>query len=102
PQSVISYRQALHVAYVSDERDNIVSTIVDLARLLVNSAQHLEITDLLVNDALERDSSDREVVSLKERVSNEKIMAASQGITFKPVNGTAQVYASNAYALLDS
>jgi len=38
---------------------------------------------------------------LKERLENEKVMARSQGIEFRPVSGTAPDYASNAYALLE-
>lgn len=101
PLSVIRYRQALHLAYTRNERDNIVSTIVDLCGLLVESPMHLEIAELLITDAIGRDGGDREVVKLKERVNNEKMMAASQGVTFKPVEGSAPDYARNAYALLD-
>jgi tetratricopeptide (TPR) repeat protein len=101
PQAVLRYRQALHLAYERDERDDIVSTIVDLGRLLADSPAHLEIAELLINDALGRDGGDREVIKLKERINNEKMMAAAQEVAFKPVNGSAQDYARNAYRLLD-
>ncbi len=96
------YRQALHLAYQSGDRDNIVSTIVDLARLLMQSPAHLTIVEMLINDALGRDGSDREVLQLKERLGNEKMMAESQGVAFRPVSGTAEDYAANAYAMLES
>lgn len=100
-ESLLYYRQALHLAYTLNERDNIVSTLVDLARLLVESPLHLDIADMLINDALVHDPGDRDVLKLKERISNEKIMAAAQQVEFRPVKGTAQDYAQAAYQLLE-
>jgi tetratricopeptide (TPR) repeat protein len=99
--AVLRYRQALHLAYTNDERENIVSTIVDLARLLSTSKLHLDIADMLVNDALVRDPSDREVLDLKQKITSERMMAVAQDVQMKPVGGTAQEYAEAAYTLLD-
>lgn len=99
--AVLRYRQALHLAYTKDERENIVSLVVDLARLLLISPAHLPIAEMLIDDALTHDSSDREVLKLKERIANEKIMAVSKNVAFKDVKGTAQQYAGSAYSLLD-
>lgn len=100
-QAVLSYRQALHLAYQNDDRESIVSTIVDLAGLLVKSPRHLSIAELLVNDALELEPHDRDLSSLKTRIEGELAMHAAQGAEQKPVNGSARDYAANAYALLN-
>ncbi|MBZ0277183.1 MAG: tetratricopeptide repeat protein [Anaerolineae bacterium] len=100
-QAVLRYRQALHLAYQSGDRENIVSTIVDLVRLLVLSKRHLLIAELLVDDASLLEPNDRDVIKLKERITNEKLLASSEGIQFLPVNGTAPDYASNAYKQLE-
>ncbi len=100
-EAVLRYRQALHLAYQADERDNIVTAIVDLVRLLVNSDPHLKIAEMLIEDAAERDGGDRDVSMLQERVNNELMMAEAQGTSFKSVEGSAQDYARYAYALLD-
>jgi tetratricopeptide (TPR) repeat protein len=99
--AVLRYRQSLHLAYTMDNRDNIVSTIVDLAGLLVRSPRHLMIAELLVDDAINRDPTDRDVMRLKERINVEKINAEEKGIPQNPVGGTAREYAEMAYKLLD-
>ncbi len=101
-QAVLRYRQALHLAYESGNRENIVSSIVDLVRLLVESQRHLEIADLLIDDALKLEPTDRDVNKLKERITNEKILAKANGLEMRPVTGTAKDYAANAYTLLES
>lgn len=101
-QAVLRYRQALHLHYRSRNRENIISTIVDLARLLAESARHLSVAELLIDDALRLDANDKDVKQLKERISNEKMLAAANGVQFVDVTGTAQDYASNAYRLLES
>src|SRR5690606_40893103 len=40
-EAVLRYRQALHLAYESSKRDNAVSVIVDLVRLLLRSPRYL-------------------------------------------------------------
>jgi tetratricopeptide (TPR) repeat protein/energy-coupling factor transporter ATP-binding protein EcfA2 len=100
-QAVLRYRQALHLAYEADDRENIVSTIVDLVRLLSESPRHLDIAELLINDALALEPADRDVTKLKERVANEKALAKANGIEMKPTNGTAKDYAENAYKQLE-
>lgn len=99
--AVLRYRQALHLAYQQKDRNNIVSNIVDLARLLLQSPAHTDIADMLLTDALNWDSTDREVLKLKERIATERPLYVSQGVMFKDVKGSAQEYAAAAYALLD-
>ncbi len=98
-EAVLRYRQALHLAYETGKRENAVSVIVDLARLLLRSPRYLSIAQLLVDDALRLEPNDRDVRALKERVTNE--LSQSDNVQQAPVNGTAQSYAANAYALLD-
>lgn len=100
-EAVIRYRQALHLAYTADNEDNVVSTIVDLARLLSRSKSYLAIAELLIDDALNYDPNDKDVKQLKARIANERLLAESLNMTMKPVHGTAQDYAANAYKLLD-
>lgn len=101
-QAVLRYRQALHLAYESNMRDNIISNIVDLARLLSESQKHLEIADMLINDAVKLDPSDRDVLKLKERVTSGKMQAYASDVKMLPVAGTAKDYAANGYKLLES
>ncbi len=101
PDALLSYRQALHLAYLSSQREEIVSAIVDLVRLLLNSKYHLAICELLLQDALTLEPDDRDVNQLKEEVDARRAEANSQGVSQRPVNGTAQKYATNAYQLLD-
>jgi Tfp pilus assembly protein PilF len=100
-QAVLRYRQALHLAYQSEDRDNIVSAIVDLVRLLVESKRHLTVAELLIEDALKLEPTDRDVNKLKERITNEKILAQANGVEMIAVSGSAEQYAANAYTLLD-
>ncbi|MDX2138264.1 MAG: NB-ARC domain-containing protein [Chloroflexota bacterium] len=100
-QAVLRYRQALHLAYESDEREDVVSTTVELANVLVASPRHLLIAGLLVEEALKLDPNDRDLRKLKERIETDLLDAEARGVTFIEVAGTAQEYAENAYALLD-
>lgn len=95
-----SYRQALHLAFVSDDREEIVSAIVDLVRLLLISPVHLDLADMLLKEALEREPEDKDVLALFEQVSLKRQEAAGAGRAQKPVNGDAQRYAENAYQLI--
>lgn len=99
-QAVLRYRQALHLAYERDDRENIVSTIVDLAGLLVKSPRHLAIAKILIDDAVRLEPHDRDVNNLKQRVEAELAMQQAQGIEQKPVKGSAREYGANAYKLL--
>lgn len=99
-QAVLRYRQALHLAYVSGDRENIVSATVDLVRLLVESPRHLNIAQLLVESALEVDPHDRDLRRLIERIEDERPHVDPQ-IEMAVVTGTARDYAANAYAMLD-
>lgn len=100
-QALLRYRQALHTAYESNNRDNIVSTILDLVLLLLRSPRHISIAELLIDEAVSLEPNDKDVRSLKERVTNEKLLASSSGTEFLPVHGTARDYARNAYKLLE-
>jgi tetratricopeptide (TPR) repeat protein len=100
-EAVTRYRQALHLAYTTNNRDNIVSNIVDLARLLVRSTRHLDIAELLVDDAQKHDGMNRDLTRLKDTIQQEKLKATANGVQQLNVNGTAQDYAANAYKLLE-
>jgi tetratricopeptide (TPR) repeat protein len=99
-EAVKRYRQALHLAYQANDKRGIVSTTVDLARLLVESPRHLPIAELLVDGALETDAHDRDLIRLKERIEDER-EALGDELDPKPIGGTARDYAANAYALLE-
>jgi tetratricopeptide (TPR) repeat protein len=100
-QALLRYRQALHLAYTANNRENVITNIVDIVRLLTESSRHLGIADLLINDAIVLDPTDREVLKLKERVTSEKMQAMADSVQLLPVGGTAKDYAANAYKLLD-
>lgn len=101
-QAVLRYRQALHIAFESGDKEAIASNIVDMVRLLVESRKHLNLAEMLINASLEVGAHDPDVTALKERISSEKMLAQAYQVQFLPVNGTAQQYAENAYALLDN
>jgi tetratricopeptide (TPR) repeat protein/energy-coupling factor transporter ATP-binding protein EcfA2 len=100
-EAVTRYRQALHLAYQANNKDNIVSNIVDLARLLVESPRHLDLAELLVNDAMAHDGLNRDLGRLKDRIQQERLLATANGVQQLPLGGTAQQYAENAYRLLE-
>lgn len=101
-EAVLRYRQALHLAYEHNNVDNIVSTIVDLVRLLVESRKHVSVAELLINDALKYEPHDRDVLALKQRVDSEKQLAEAYQTRLIEVTGTARDYAANAYQLLEA
>ncbi|MDX2161429.1 MAG: tetratricopeptide repeat protein [bacterium] len=101
-QAVMRYRQALHLAYISDDKENIIGTSVDLARLLVESARHLSIADLLIDSALEVEPTSRDLKRLKERIEDERAALGDDLPEQASVSGSARDYAANAYALLDA
>lgn len=100
-QALLRYRQSLHLAYVTNNRENTVSNIVDIVRLLLKSPKHLAIADLLLNDAIVLDPTDRDVLKLKEQVTGAKLQAAADNVDLLPVAGTAKDYAANAYKMLE-
>lgn len=102
PDALLSYRQTLHLAYQSGKREEIVSTIVELVRLMMRSTRLLGICSLLLTDAIQRDVDDRDVLDLVAEVNRKKIEASVNNITLAPVVGTAQEYAANAYSMLDN
>lgn len=101
-QAVLRYRQALHLAFESNDRDNTISNIVDLARLLAESVKHLDIADMLINEAIKLDPTDRDVLKLKERITASKMQAYAEDVKLLSVAGTAKDYAANAYKLLEA
>lgn len=101
-QAVTHYRQALHLAYQANDRDNIVSNILDLARLLVESRRHLDIAELLVDDAMALDSSNRDLSRIKDRIQQDRLKATTDGVVQLTINGTSKDYAANAYKLLEA
>jgi tetratricopeptide (TPR) repeat protein/adenylate kinase family enzyme len=101
-QAVLRYRQALHLAYASGSRDDIVSTTVDLANVLTQSQKHLSVAQLIVDSALKFDANDRDLRRLKETVTTDLADAEARGVAMIDVSGgTAEDYARNAYDLLD-
>jgi tetratricopeptide (TPR) repeat protein/energy-coupling factor transporter ATP-binding protein EcfA2 len=100
-EAVLRYRQALHLAYLAENEGNIVSTVVDLARLLLRSRRHISVAELLVDNAISYEPNDRDVIQLKEHITSDKVLAVTQGVQFVPLHGTAEKYASNAYRLLE-
>lgn len=101
PDALLSYRQALHLAFSSGKREEIVSGVVDLVRLMLKSYRLLDISDLLLEEALMLESDDRDVNILVDDVSAKRQEAQTRGIQQAPINGTAQQYAANAYSLLE-
>jgi len=95
-----SYRQALYLAFETDDKDEIVPAIVDLVRLLLISPVHLDIANMLLTEAMEREPEDKDVLSLFEQVSVKRQQALGAGKEQKPVNGDARRYAENAYELI--
>lgn len=100
-QAVLRYRQALYLAYANDDKQNIVGTTVDLARLLVESARHLAIAELLIDDALEVEPTSRDLKRLKERIEDEREAMGDDIPEQAAVAGSAKLYAENAYAMLE-
>ncbi len=100
-QALTRYRQSLHLAYDANNRENIVSNIVDIVRLLAKSPKHLAIADLLLNDAIPLDPTDRDVLKLKEVVTSAKMQAIADNVDMLPIGGTAKDYAANAYKMLE-
>ncbi|MDZ4671877.1 MAG: hypothetical protein SH821_13480, partial [Phototrophicales bacterium] len=68
----------------------------------LNSRAYVNIAELVVNDALKYDPNDRDLKQLKERIVTEKQLATETGAKLKPVNGSAEQYAQNAYQLLEN
>jgi len=97
PEALLRYRQALHVAYMTDQKDAIVSAIVELVTLMLKSVRLVTIAELLIDDAMTYDASDRDVVRLKEEIDTIKEQAEAQGKQMATVAGTAKDYAANAY-----
>ncbi|MCS6837171.1 MAG: tetratricopeptide repeat protein [Anaerolineae bacterium] len=101
PEALISYRQALHLAYESGNPDNIVTAIIDLVRLMSQSARLLGICKLLLQDAENVDPTDREVQALMEDVEKRLAEVGARGVVQAPIKGTGRDYAANAYSLLE-
>lgn len=100
-EAVLRYRQLLHLALESEDREDIVSALVDLARLLLKSAKHASIAQMLVDEAMRLEPNDRDVTQLHDRVEAEIAEAQARGVEMLPVKGSVQLYAQNAYALFE-
>ncbi len=99
--AVLRYRQALHLALVMDNKDNIVSLVVDLARLLLRSDSYASIAEMLIRTAEAYEPNDRDVLQLRQQVDATIARAGATGAPLKPVKGDARLYAENAYQLLN-
>lgn len=95
--AVTHYRQALHLAYQANDRADIVSTIVDLARLLMKGRSVLKIAHMLVEEGLKLDPSDKDLRQLRERIAADIAKGEAENYPFKPVAGDARAYAAQAY-----
>jgi len=96
-EAVTHYRQALHLAYEANDRADMVSTLVDLARLLMKGAALLKVVQMLVDEGLRLDPSDKDLRLLRDRLTGDIAAAEARGVAFKPVTGTARKYAEDAY-----
>lgn len=96
-EAVTHYRQALHLAYEANDKADIVSTIVDLSRLLMKGAALLKVVQMLVEEGLKLDAGDKDLRSLRDRLTMDIAGAEARGVAFKPVTGTARQYAEAAY-----
>lgn len=99
--AVLRYRQALYLAFLADDADNIISIIVDLARLLLRSRAYANIVNMLIQTAEVYEANDRDVVQLRTQVDEIIAQAQATGATLKHTDGNAREYAQNAYQLLD-
>jgi len=97
PEALLRYRQALHVAYMTEKKDNIVSAIVELVTLMMKSVRLVTIAELLIDDAMTYDATDRDVMRLKDEITATKNHAMAEGKNMATVAGTAKDYAANAY-----
>ena len=97
PEALTRYRQALHAAYQSEDAADIVTVIVELVSLMMRSPTLVLIAELLIDDALSYDASDRDVMRLRDEIAAVKSRAAERGTPLAPVAGTAKDYAANAY-----
>lgn len=99
-QAVLRYRQALHLAYTGGSRENIVSTTVDLARLLAESPKHMGIAEMLIDSALLIDPHDRDLRKWKDRITADRTRLGDAAAPI--MQGSARDYAENAYRLLEN
>lgn len=101
PDALLSYRQALHLAYQIGKRDDIVSSTVDLVRLMLMSKRLLGICQLLLDEAKFLEPDDRDVIALQDQIDAARQATDAEGVQQAPVTGTAREYAALAYAVLD-
>lgn len=98
-QAVLRYRQALHLAYQSGVKSTIIAATVDLVRLLLESARHLDIADMLLDEALKVEANDRDLFRMQSLIDEKR---AASTVQQAPVTGTARQYAANAYSALEN
>jgi tetratricopeptide (TPR) repeat protein len=97
PEALLRYRQALHVAYLTEKKDNVVSAVVELVTLMMKSLRLVPIAELLINDAMNYDATDRDVLRIRDEIAEAKKRAEEKGANMAIVAGTAKDYAANAY-----
>ncbi|TVR24555.1 MAG: tetratricopeptide repeat protein [Anaerolineaceae bacterium] len=98
--AVLRYRQALYLALVMEDKDNIVSLVVDLARLLLRSKSYAAIAGMLIDAATQYEPNDRDLVQLRADVEAAIASVQASGKALKPAKGSALDYAQNAYQML--
>ena len=95
--AVRSYRQALYLAFESEDANAIAQTAADLAEVLMNSPRHLAIAQLLLETAVGAGAPDQEITTLQRGIRNALAKTEAAGIQQAPVRGDAYAYARQAY-----
>ena len=95
--AVRSYRQALYLAFESEDANAIAQTAADLAEVLMNSPRHLAIAQLLLETAVGAGAPDQEITTLRRGIQNALAKTEAAGIQQAPVRGDAYAYARQAY-----
>ena len=95
--AVRSYRQALYLAFESEDANAIARTAADLAEILMNSPRHLAIAQLLLETAVRAGAPDQEITELQREIQKALAKTEAAGIQQAPVRGDAYTYARQAY-----
>ncbi len=93
-----SYRQALHLAYQTEDASNIAQTAIELASLLLQSLYHLDIAAIVLEAALAAGAPERDLAELRASLEEARQLAAANGIRQAAVHGDARAYALQAYS----
>ena len=95
--AVRSYRQALYLAFESEDANAIARTAADLAEVLMNSPRHLAIAQLLLATVVRAGAPDQEITALQREIQKALAKTEAAGIQQAPVRGDAYTYARQAY-----